>query len=162
MCLRVSIVLCFLLGVSFATVEAQAQCRSYMGGVSSSFISSGGVHRYACCVGYSNTIQGGGSDVPYCGTDGRPKPNYRHRELDSFSCSNVAGCESAANDRGFGLPANVPGLCWSYLDSFINCCEGSRMKRQADDTQYDDMICGLGVSTDGGSGDSNGECESDL
>ena len=135
-----------LLGVSFTTVLVEAQqCYSYMGGESSSVISSGGVHRYSCCDGYSGTIQGGGSNVPYCGDDGRPKPQYQHhRQIASFSCSNVQSCQRDANNNYFGVQHGVPGLCWFYTDNFQDCCQpGQRKKRQTDDSdiQYDDKIC---------------------
>lgn len=147
-----------LLAVSFTAVEAQ-QCNSYMGGISSSRI-SGGIHRYACCEGY-HTIQGGGSTEPYCGTDGRPNPEYMHHtQLNSFTCRNVESCMRDANTRYFGFSTqDTPLLCWFYLSNFERCCEpGKRKKRQADmpdDVQYyDDIICMNG----GMDGSVNGEC----
>ena len=134
----------FLLRVSLATVGA-VQCYSYMGGVSSGTVSKGGVHRYSCCDGYSDTIQGGGSSISYCGDDGMPMSQYQnHRTIESFSCSNVATCEQNANSNYYGAQKEVPGLCWYYASNFQDCCQpGQRKKRQTDDSdiQYDDKIC---------------------
>ena len=117
-------------------------CTTYMGGISSAS-SSGGIHRYICCEGYSGTIQGGGSTEEYCGSDGRPMPEYQnHGVIASFSCSNIGTCMNEAAEKLFGIDKNVPGFCYFFASNFQECCEpGRRKKRQADEEQYDDKIC---------------------
>ena len=90
-------------------------CTTYMGGISLAS-SSGGIHRYniICCEGYSSTIQEGGSTEEYCGSDGRPMPEYQnHGVIDSFSCSNIGSCMNEADEKLFGINKDIPGFCIS-------------------------------------------------
>lgn len=149
LCFRTAMICIFLLlGTFIFTVEAQqAQCRSYMGGESSSFL-GGGIHRYTCCEDESSTIHGGGSTIDYCNPDGSgtPKTEYSHTLRDSFECRDVGSCRADANEDSFlGLStADTPLLCWSYTGAFERCCQNNRRRQTStanDDSMYDDQIC---------------------